>query len=728
VKNQRALVLSFSRVFAVCGSFALALFSSCTILSAQQRVTYPLPSQSAARVPTSGSSTTNITGCNDPANNGSSTTPFNTFENVFPPLFWVNGFPTNGVFPGSSLIFPSSVTNVLTLVNGVSLGQGSASKTDITGTYPAVLGSGRGTDGTYTATVSGSVVTEHWKVNAQIIYAGQGLTYANDTYTFDSVYNIQSGVQTYSINFQGNGIETQIPTAPGCVEAGAFTEAGTVSYSYYSKSSSPLSITTTALPNGTVGMAYPSTALAATGGTPPYTWSASGLPAGLTVDSTTGIISGTPIQGDQASVDVQVKDSLGSTASTTLPLTVVGCQAKVPPPPIEGSNWYQLDSNWAGDPYDHIPGETIGVGGCCLTALNVALNAAGESFNPGSLNSLMNGFPGDYSPHDPAGKDPRNGGLVQWTTATPDVSGGTLYFDRSQANSTSTTALDYYLCSATPKPVIVQVNGKGHCVVVTGKTGSGYSIIDPGHIVGHTSLADYSNNFTVVGAVKSVSGDPSELDFVVVDYANMLVTAPDGSRTGFDPISGQVVQALPNSAYFVQDNSVDTDAETLPATSTTYSVGSLLPKDGTYTVQLTGLQAGSYQLGIKSFDVNGKAQTYILTPGIANVGSSSTFRVQYVSTPGATSTVTRLATFDSTLADIANSLALDLIDNAGIANALSSKIQAASSAASSGQNQAAGNILHAFVNQLSAQTGKHVTGVAPQILSEDADSLISQLP
>jgi hypothetical protein len=59
--------------------------------------------------------------------------------------------------------------------------------------------------------------------------------------------------------------------------------------------------------------------------------------------------------------------------------------------------------------------------------------------------------------------------------------------------------------------------------------------------------------------------------------------------------------------------------------------------------------------------------------------------------------------------------------------ALSSKIQAASAAASSGQNQAAGNILNAFLNQLSAQAGKHVTGVAPQILLEDAESLISQV-
>ena len=44
----------------------------------------------------------------------------------------------------------------------------------------------------------------------------------------------------------------------------------------------PLVITTTTLPAGTVGTAY-STTLAATGGVSPYSWSASGLPSGLSL-------------------------------------------------------------------------------------------------------------------------------------------------------------------------------------------------------------------------------------------------------------------------------------------------------------------------------------------------------------------------------------------------------------------------------------------------------------
>jgi uncharacterized protein YdaL len=82
-------------------------------------------------------------------------------------------------------------------------------------------------------------------------------------------------------------------------------------------------ITTTSLPQGTVSQPYSAT-LAASGGPTPYTWSASGLPPGLSLAAATGVISGSPTRRGIYNVKVTVTDSANpaQTATTTLKLTV----------------------------------------------------------------------------------------------------------------------------------------------------------------------------------------------------------------------------------------------------------------------------------------------------------------------------------------------------------------------------------------------------------------------
>ena len=72
----------------------------------------------------------------------------------------------------------------------------------------------------------------------------------------------------------------------------------------------PISITTTSLPSGTEGSAYSAT-LIAVGGTTPYTWLvfSGSLPSGLSLGSTSGVISGNPIVAETADFSVQVSDS-----------------------------------------------------------------------------------------------------------------------------------------------------------------------------------------------------------------------------------------------------------------------------------------------------------------------------------------------------------------------------------------------------------------------------------
>src|SRR5215831_15606309 len=96
----------------------------------------------------------------------------------------------------------------------------------------------------------------------------------------------------------------------------------------------PLSITTTSLPAGTVCVPYNQT-VHATGGTGPLAWIIVGPnqpPQGLGLDKTTGVISGTPTAAGTSSFTVQVNDSgvpeqvvtqaLSITISPSTPLTI----------------------------------------------------------------------------------------------------------------------------------------------------------------------------------------------------------------------------------------------------------------------------------------------------------------------------------------------------------------------------------------------------------------------
>jgi hypothetical protein len=53
-------------------------------------------------------------------------------------------------------------------------------------------------------------------------------------------------------------------------------------------------ISAVTMPQGQPGTVYPLTAITASGGTPPYKWTALRLPQGLGIDPVTGVISGTP--------------------------------------------------------------------------------------------------------------------------------------------------------------------------------------------------------------------------------------------------------------------------------------------------------------------------------------------------------------------------------------------------------------------------------------------------
>lgn len=81
-----------------------------------------------------------------------------------------------------------------------------------------------------------------------------------------------------------------------------------------------LVITTASTPGGTVGAAY-AASFTATGGVVPFTWTASGVPAGLNL-STGGALSGTPTAPGTSNVSVTVRDSAGTTVSKSFSIVI----------------------------------------------------------------------------------------------------------------------------------------------------------------------------------------------------------------------------------------------------------------------------------------------------------------------------------------------------------------------------------------------------------------------
>jgi hypothetical protein len=112
-------------------------------------------------------------------------------------------------------------------------------------------------------------------------------------------------------------------------------------------------ITTTALPAATVGQPYSAT-LQSLGGSSPYVWAVTSgaLPAGLTLDPTTGTVTGTPAAVGTSAFAVRVTaggtptmtngpttpTGPTTTATTALSITVAG--PPVPPPAVSGSGYW----------------------------------------------------------------------------------------------------------------------------------------------------------------------------------------------------------------------------------------------------------------------------------------------------------------------------------------------------------------------------------------------------
>lgn len=175
---------------------------------------------------------------------------------------------------------------------------------------PLVLAAGTLTDGTINVPYASSPIPAATGGSGGYTYSATGLP---SGLAFDPVTRIVSGIPTQSGNFTVNVKVTD--------NTGATT---TVPYAL--KISGTLVLPTATLPTATVGVSYTSPALpVVTGGTGPYTYSvaAGTLPAGVTFDATTRVLSGTPTAGGSFNVAMTATDANNIATTTDYPLNVI---------------------------------------------------------------------------------------------------------------------------------------------------------------------------------------------------------------------------------------------------------------------------------------------------------------------------------------------------------------------------------------------------------------------
>ena len=251
-----------------------------------------------------------------------------------------------------------------TLPAGLSLNTGSGA---ITGT-PTSAGSssftitatdGNGATGSraYTVSIAVGISVSPSSLAAGTVGIAYSQTISASGGTGSFTFSVTAGTLPAGLTLDSSGVLSGTPTTAA---TSSFTITATDSASatgsrtYHVTIGTPVTISTASLPGGTVGLAYNQT-IVATGGTGAYTFSVSAgtLPAGLSLNGASGVLSGTPTTAATSAFTVTATDGNGRTGSRAFSVTIAAGIAVNPA---------NLPAATVGTPYSRSVSATGGTG------------------------------------------------------------------------------------------------------------------------------------------------------------------------------------------------------------------------------------------------------------------------------------------------------------------------------------------------------------------------------
>lgn len=233
---------------------------------------------------------------------------------------------SNATLTSTAVTIPQGVTSATTTLTGANLGSAviSGNATGYTApatftvqvgasvnwTSPSVTILGVGKQGTLTLALSVAVPPTSSAVTINLSSSNPNVATVPATATFAAGAGAHPTVSV-PVTSVGTGTATIHASGLNIPDADATATVGV-----------PLTITSTSLPSGTVGYVY-STTVTTNGGVTPLTFSALGLPTSLSINSSTGQITGTPTAAFSGNVSVTVNDSSSPVQSQTATLNLV---------------------------------------------------------------------------------------------------------------------------------------------------------------------------------------------------------------------------------------------------------------------------------------------------------------------------------------------------------------------------------------------------------------------